>query len=144
MKIGISACLCGKKVRYDGSDKKDKELLKLLEGHELIEVCPELSAGFSIPHEALEIKDDRVLTSSFADVTEKLIQGSLAEFAKIENCDLLILKQKSPSCGKGKIYDGSFSGKLIEGNGIFAKLCLEKGIKVYTEEDKNSIRKELG
>ncbi|MBQ1481950.1 MAG: DUF523 domain-containing protein [Erysipelotrichaceae bacterium] len=144
MKIGISACLCGKKVRYDGSDKKDEELLKLLQGHELIEICPELSAGFSIPHEALEIKDGKVLTSSFIDVTEKLTQGSLKELSKIADCDLLILKQKSPSCGKGKIYDGSFSGKLVEGNGIFAKLCLEKGIKVFSEEDKISIEKELG
>lgn len=144
MKIAISACLCGKNVRYDGSDKKDERLLKLLEGHELILVCPELASGFSIPHEPLEIRSGSVFTRSEKDVTKKLHEGSYNSLKQIEGCDLVILKQKSPSCGRDRIYDGTFSGKLIEGSGIFAKMCIDQGYKVFSEEDLESIRKELG
>lgn len=144
MKIAISACLCGKNVRYDGSNKKDERLLKLLKGHELVLICPETSAGFPIPHEPLEILSGKVFTSSMKDVTDKLIQGSYKCLAQIKDCDMVILKQKSPSCGKGKIYDGSFSGRLIEGNGIFTKMCIDNGYRVFSEEDYECIRKELG
>ena len=144
MKIAISACLCGKNVRYDGSNKKDERLLKLLEGHELIMICPELEAGFPIPHEPLEIRLGKVFTSSLNDVTDRLLQGSHRCLEQIKGCDLVMLKQKSPSCGNGKIYDGSFSGRLIEGNGIFAKMCIDNGYRVFSEEDYESIRKELG
>ena len=143
MKIGLSACLYGQNVRYDGTDKKNEAILKLLEGHEIILICPELSAGFEIPHDPLEIDKDKVFTCKGQDVTEKLERGCLACLEKVKDCDLLILKQKSPSCGKGKIYDGSFSGKLMQGNGIFTKLCLKQGLKIFSEEEISDIKKEL-
>ena len=143
MKIGISACLTGYNVRYNGSNKLNKELLKLLEGHELIVICPEFRAGFSIPHKPLEIKDGQVITSDGKFVTEKLNKGSLLCLEKIKDCDFLILKSKSPSCGYKKIYDGTFSNTLTDGNGIFTQLCINNGLKIYTENDLEEIKKEL-
>lgn len=140
MKIGISACLLGEKVRYDGTHKRNDTLLDLLKGHELIGICPEREAGFPIPHEPLEIRGDRVFTSSGKDVTEQLFQGAERCLTQIADCDLLILKSKSPSCGIGHVYDGSFSGKLIEGDGVFTILCKKKKIALCDENDLERIK----
>ncbi len=140
MKIGISACLLGEKVRYDGTDKRNEDLIHLLDGHELIAVCPEREAGFPIPHEPLEIKGNTVITSSGEDVTEKLHQGAERCLERIVDCDLLIFKSKSPSCGIGRVYDGSFSGKLIEGDGVFASMCKKKKIVLCDENDLERIK----
>ncbi|MBQ6479072.1 MAG: DUF523 domain-containing protein [Erysipelotrichaceae bacterium] len=141
MKIGISACLTGEKVRYDGTDKKSEELLETLKGHELVKICPEMAAGFSVPHDPIEIRKEQVLSLSGKNVTEKLYKGARECLEMIMECDFVILKEKSPSCGLHKIYDGSFSGKLIEGNGIFARLCQEHKILVYSETDIEEIRR---
>ncbi|MBO4918640.1 MAG: DUF523 domain-containing protein [Erysipelotrichaceae bacterium] len=141
MKIGISACLAGDKVRYDGTDKKNEELLKILKDHELIKICPEMAAGFPVPRESLEIKDGKVYSSGGKDVTEKLKKGTLKCLEMIRDCDMVILKERSPSCGTYRIYDGSFSGKLIEGQGLFTRLCLEHNIPVYSENDIEEIRR---
>ena len=140
MKIGISACLLGEKVRYDGTHKRNDTLLDLLKGHDLIGICPEREAGFPIPHEPLEIRGDRVFTSSGKDVTEQLSEGAKRCLDRIADCDLLILKSKSPSCGIGHVYDGSFSGKLIEGDGVFAVLCRKKKIALCDENDLERIK----
>lgn len=143
MKIGISACLFGDKVRYDQTDKRNDTIIELLKGHEVIKICPEVSSGFSLPHESLEIKDDKVYTKSGIDVTEQLYKGSRKCFDQIKDCDFVILKAKSPSCGYGLIYDGSFKGILIKGNGVFTGLCLENGIEVFNELQIEEIRKRL-
>ena len=143
MKIGISACLVGYGVRYNGSNKLNKELLKILEGHELLVVCPEFRAGFSIPHKPLEIKNGEVITNDGENVTGKLYRGSLLCLEKIRDCDFIILKTKSPSCGFKKIYDGTFSDNLTNGNGLFTQLCINNGLKIYTENDLEEIKKEL-
>ena len=140
MKIGISACLVGYEYRYDGSHRKNDELIKLLEKHELIPICPEISSGFLIPHDPIELKDGKAFMSNGADVSDKLMKGCLISYERIRDCDLLILKSKSPSCGYKKIYDGSFSGKLIDGNGMFTSICLENGLKVFTDDDIGSIK----
>ncbi len=135
MKIAISACLLGDNVRYDGSNKKNNEIIKLLANHEYIKICPEILSGFKIPHEALERKNDKVYTKSHKDVTAKLNKGSAKALKLIEGCDIAILKSKSPSCGYKKIYDGTFSNTLIDGNGIFTDMCIKNGIEIYTEND---------
>ena len=135
MKIGISACLYGHKCRYDGTDKKNEELLKALEGNELIPICPELCAGFSVPRDSIEIVNDRVYTKDKTDLTDQLYKGCIAAFEQIRDCDILILKERSPSCGVRQIYDGSFTGKLIKGSGLFTRYCLEQGIPVLNEDD---------
>lgn len=143
MKIGISACLAGHKVRYDGTDKRNEELLSLLQGHEILCLCPEADASFPVPHLPLEQRQGRVFTAKDQDVTDKLAKGCHICFEKVKDCDFLILKSKSPSCGKGRIYDGTFSGKLIEGDGLFTKLCVQNNMKIFSEEEIEAIRKEL-
>lgn len=139
MKIALSSCLAGNKVRYDGTDKKNEELLKLLKGHELICICPEAMI-FSIPHEALEIRDDKAFTISGKDVSKELKEACQNCFEKIKDSDLVILKSKSPSCGYGKIYDGSFSGKLKDGHGFLAALCVQHNMMIFTENELDKIR----
>ena len=140
MKIGISACLTGYRYRYDGTDKRNDELIRLLSDHELIPVCPEHLAGLFIPHLPIELKDGKAFMSDGSDVTDRLKEGSDKGLELIRDCDFLILKSKSPSCGYKKIYDGSFRGKLIDSNGMFAQMCLENNMKIFTEEDLDKIR----
>lgn len=139
MKIALSACLAGDKVRYDGTDKLNEEIMKLLEGHEVVRICPEFSAGFAIPHPPIERKDGKIVDEKLNDYTAMLKEGCLKEYERIRDCDLLILKSRSPSCGSGLIYDGTFKGMLVEGNGMFADLCLEKGLIVFNDEQYEEI-----
>ncbi len=141
MKIGISACLTGDKVRYDGTDKRNSELLKILKEHELIKICPEIAAGFPVPRESLEIRNGKDYSCSDRDVTMKLNEGAHKCLKMIQDCDFVVLKERSPSCGVHLIYDGTFSGKPIEGHGLFTRLCLENGIPVYSENDIEEIKR---
>lgn len=135
MKIAISACLLGDKVRYDGKDQLNKQLVKLLKKHHIIKICPEISSGFDIPRKAMEIKDNRVINIDNEDLTDKLIEGCRICFDKASDCDLIILKSKSPSCGYGQTYDGTFTNTLINKNGLFSQMCIDNKMKVYTEKD---------
>lgn len=142
-KIGVSACLLGDNVRYDGSNKKNEKLIKLLEGYEIISICPEVLGGLNVPHLPCERKNNIVINSNNEDVTNSFISGANKALEKIKDCDFVILKTKSPSCGYKKIYDGTFSNKLIDGNGVFTDLCISNNIKVFTEEDLDIIDFEL-
>jgi len=135
--ILCSACLLGIKCRYDGKDKLNKKVIELSKKKILIPVCPEQLGGLSTPREPAEQKGKRVITKSGKDVTQNFKKGAkeVLKLAKLFGIKEAILKQKSPSCGFGKIYDGSFSGKLIKGNGVTAALLKRKGIKIITEED---------
>ncbi|MEM2419661.1 MAG: DUF523 domain-containing protein [Candidatus Bathyarchaeia archaeon] len=132
-----SACLLGVKCRYDGSDFKNKRVVELLKAELLIPVCPEQLGGLPTPREPAEIVGRRVLTRSGKDVTENFIRGAkeTVKIAKLLGVKEAILKQGSPSCGYGRIYDGTFSGKTVKGNGITAAMLIKHGIKVITEED---------
>ncbi len=140
MKIGISACLMGYRYRYDGTDRLNEELLDILNKHELIPICPEFSSGFPVPHDPIELKNGKAYLKDGSDVTAKLLKGCRLSFMKVKDCDFVILKTKSPSCGYKKIYDGSFSGKLIDGNGMFAGLCLKNGIRIFNDTDIDLIK----
>ena len=140
MKIGVSACLLGHNVRYDATNKKNNELIEILKDVDIISICPEVLGGLSVPHFPCEIKDNVINNSQNEDMTSFFVRGSNLAYNMIKDCDFLILKTKSPSCGYQKIYDGSFSGKLIDGNGLFAKLCIENNIRIYTENDIEQIR----
>ncbi|MBR4461707.1 MAG: DUF523 domain-containing protein [Erysipelotrichaceae bacterium] len=143
MKIAVSACLMGDNVRYDGTNKRNEELICLLEGHEIIRICPEAMV-FPIPHLPIEIKDGSIMDSDGFDHTERLTQACKECLAQIDGCELVILKSKSPSCGYGEIYDGSFFETIIKGNGIFAALCEKNAYKILTENDLEEIRRLLG
>lgn len=132
-----SACLLGVNCRYDGKNKPDNKVLELAKKEILIPVCPEELGGLSTPREQSEQKENKVITRSGKDVTENFIRGAreVLKIAGILNVKEAILKQRSASCGSGQIYDGSFSGKVIRGNGITTELLQNSGIKVISEEE---------
>ena len=133
----ISACLAGKNCKYDGGNNSNIKVLDLMKREECILVCPETLGGLKIPRLPAEIVGDKVIRKDGADVTKEFEKGAkeTLRIAKENICDMVILKSRSPSCGCGKIYDGTFSGKLVGGDGITARLLKENGIKVITEED---------
>lgn len=137
MKILISACLVGLSCRYDGQAKPVDGIEELQKKHTLIPFCPECMGGLPTPRPPAEIVEDRVVNKEGADVTEAYQKGAeeTLRLCKLLWCDCAILKEKSPSCGHGKVYDGTFSGTLTEGNGITAALLQKEGIPVYGESD---------
>lgn len=137
MKILVSACLLGTPCRYDGTGKLIPAIQRLAAlGHTLIPVCPEVLGGLSTPRPPAELgPDGRVKTRAGTDVTQAYQQGAehTLMLAQRHGCTMAILKERSPSCGCGSIYDGHFSGQLISGNGVTAQLLLHHGIRVLGE-----------
>ena len=135
--IVVSACLAGVACRYDGTAFSCPTLASMVETGRAIAVCPEVLGGLPIPRPPAEIRDGRVVTAAGQDVTEAYRTGGLtAVNIAIQNrCERAILKSRSPSCGVGLIYDGSFSGRLVAGNGVFADYLRQAGIPSYTETD---------
>lgn len=136
-KIIVSACLLGDKVRYDGNDSYKEEIAALIEKYDLISVCPEVLGGLLVPRDPAEIIGSQVLTDKGNDVTINFKHGAetVLEICKTNHISKAIMKSKSPSCGKGMIYDGSFSRSLTPGNGITVELLIQNNIKVYTENE---------
>ena len=142
-KILISACLIGDNCKYNGGNNLFPKIESLLEKYELIPFCPEVEGGLPIPRNPSEIKGDKVFMNNGDDVTDFYLKGAkkalmLCLYLKIR---IVILKENSPSCGTHQIYDGSFSKTLINGMGITAKLLKENGIRVYSENEIDSLLK---
>lgn len=137
MKILVSACLLGKNCKYNGGNNLNQGVLEFIEGHEVIGVCPEQLGGLSTPRLPAEIVAGLVTNKEGVSVDNEFRKGAQAALAvALENkVDLAILQSRSPSCGVKEIYDGSFSGKKIKGQGVFAKLLSARGIKVLDAED---------
>lgn len=161
----VSACLAGVPCRYDGKSFIDKTVMDLVNQGEAILVCPELLAGLPTPRprcerrakeankqtnnkegfdtlinkekRMIDINQIQIICEDGRDLTKEFFQGAqkVLEIAKAANITMAILKSKSPSCGKGFIYDGSFTGTLTKGNGVTAELLLQNGIKVITEDE---------
>ena len=130
-----SACLLGIKCRYDGKHNLNEKVVELAKKEMLIPICPEQLAGLPTPREQAELREGRVITKTGRDVTAEFEKGAkkVLKIAKFLGIKEAILKQRSPSCGSGKVYDGTFSGRIIAGDGITARLLKKKGIKVITE-----------
>ena len=139
MKVLISACLLGKPCRYDGRSKPCERVIELSQRSdiEVIEICPEQLGGLPTPRVPSEILGDKVISRNGRDVTEFFELGAKRslEIAKENDCSYAILKSLSPSCSVCGVYDGSFSGKVSDGMGVTAKLFIENGIKVVSEND---------
>lgn len=135
MKILVSACLLGENCKYSGGNNKCDKILELGKKHKLIPICPECFGGLPIPRVPGEIKNGRVYSKTGEDLTEAFNDGAEKALyvAEESGCQLAILKERSPSCGFGEIYDGSFSGKTIRGNGITAQLLYDHGIVILGE-----------
>ena len=132
-----SACLLGVRCRYDGKSKPNEKVLDLATKEDLVPICPEQLGGLSTPRVPAEQKGNQVVTKEGGNVTVNFELGArqALEIAKVFGCKEAILKQRSPSCGCGQIYDGTFSGNLIKGDGVTAKFLKKNGIAVKTEED---------
>lgn len=159
-RILVSACLLGEKVRYNGSDVKmsNTVLMELAAHFSLIPCCPELEGGLSVPRLPAEITAEeetggesvlkglaRVITVEGDDVTEHFLLGAKAtlKICKSQDIRFAILTERSPSCGSGKIYDGTFTGRLVPGAGVTAALLRNNGIKVYNQDQLEELKMTL-
>lgn len=145
--IIVSACLAGVNCKYSGGNNCNKNVAEMVAKGEALPVCPEQLGGCPTPRPAAEIDGGtgfdvlegrcRVRRITGEDVTEEFIKGAkeVLKLAEITGSKTAILKSKSPSCGYGKIYDGTFTGKLVEGNGVTTELLLKSGIQVRTENE---------
>ena len=137
--ILVSACLLGGSCRYDGRSKQNEEVLRLLEDENvcLIPICPEQMGGLSTPRFPSERQGDRVINSEGEDVTVQYRKGAeeALKLAELYHCRLAILKERSPSCGSGAVYDGTFSGTLTDGDGITTERLKMNRITVLGESE---------
>lgn len=133
----VSACLAGEACRYDGSASAHPVVLRLLAEGRAVSVCPEVLGGLPIPREVVELRAGRCLCRSGRDVTEEFLAGARAAVALglARGCRQAILKSRSPSCGCGFVYDGSFSCILVPGDGLFSALLKELGFSIRTEAE---------
>ena len=142
MNILVSACLLGVHCRYDGNSNDCPALEPLMQHHHLIPVCAEQLGGLPTPRVPAERNGDAVITRDGCDVTTAFTAGAqeVLRLAKRYGCTAAILKARSPSCGHGTIYDGTFTNTLTEGDGVTAALLQINGIRVYTEQDLEALQ----
>lgn len=135
--ILVSACLLGVACRYDGKRKPNEAVIALKEKYNLIPVCPEIMGGLPTPRLPSEIRGETVIMENGEDVTDKYSRGAeeTLRLARLFGCGKAVLKEKSPSCGSGRIYDGTFSKTFTEGNGVTAGMLLANGIRVAGETE---------
>ena len=137
MKVMVSACLLGENCKYNGGNNLSEKVMKFIEGHEVISVCPEVMGGLPTPRTPSEIVNGVVTMADGRNVDVEFRKGAQIGFdlAKANNVDLVILQSRSPSCGVKQIYDGTFSGSKIDGQGVFARLLTENGFRIVDVED---------
>ena len=134
--IFVSACLLGENCKYSGGNNRNETVISFLNDKEYLAVCPERAGGLPAPRPLAEIRDGRVIDKEGKDVTAEFLLGAekTLALAKKHRPELCILKANSPSCGCGEIYDGTFSGRKISGNGKTVELLLKNGFSVITEK----------
>ena len=137
MTVLVSACLLGCPCRYDGKSKPSAAVLALMDKHTLIPICPEQMGGLATPRPPAECQTGGVFTEAGVDVTAHYQRGAAEalRLAKLYGCTHAILKERSPSCGSGEIYDGSFSRHLVPGDGVTAALLKANGVTVLGESE---------
>ena len=137
MKIEVSACLLGENCKYNGGNNYSEKVIEYIKGHEVVPVCPEVLGGLPIPRESAEIVNGKVSHKDGTSVDKEFRRGAetALKIIKEQQVDFVILQSRSPSCGVNTIYDGSFSGKIISGQGVFANLLQKNGIKVIDVAD---------
>lgn len=136
-KVLVSSCLLGEKCRYNGSGEEDVYVLEYIKDMQVYPVCPEVMGGMSTPRSPCEIYKGRVVSKDGEDTTDYFVSGAdmVVDLAKQEGIDLAVFKSRSPSCGCGKVYDGTFNGILIQGDGICVKKLKGNGIQVINNEE---------
>ena len=137
MTIMVSACLVGENCRYDGGNNRADKVLRLLDGNEVIAVCPEQMGGLPTPRVPSEVRDG-VVVAQDGRVVDREFRAGAAECLRIarrEQPDMVVLQSRSPSCGVNQRYDGTFSGTLTDGPGVTAQLLMQNGFNVVDVED---------
>ena len=137
MKLMVSACLLGENCKYNGGSNRNEKLLALFDGNEIIPICPEVLGGLPTPRPPAEVRDGVVVNRLGVSVDREFRCGAqrCLELAKRERPELIVLQSRSPSCGVKQRYDGSFTGRLIQGAGVTAALLMENGFRVLDVED---------
>ena len=137
MKIMVSACLLGENCKYSGGNNRNDRLLDFLQEHDVIPVCPEVLGGLPVPRTPAEIVDGTVMNRDGISVDEEFRLGAKKALAIAvrEQPELIILQSRSPSCGVREIYDGTFTGSLIPGEGVFASMARKAGFTVLDTEE---------
>lgn len=137
MKILVSACLLGENCKYSGGNNENKAVLDYVKDHEIVPVCPEVMGGLPVPRMPAEIVNGVVRCRDGHSVDFEFRSGAVKalEIALNEKVDLAILQSRSPSCGVKAVYDGTFSGKIIPGEGVFAELLRKNGIQAVDAAD---------
>lgn len=139
--VGISSCICGINCKYNGGNNFNQIFLDLVNSGEAVPICPEQLGELSTPRVPAEIKEEngvkKVITKTGVDVTKEYFLGAerALKILKALNINKVIFRRKSPSCGCGEIYDGNFTGTVIDGNGITTELLLKNGIEVITDDE---------
>ena len=136
-KVLVSGCLLGENCKYNGGNNYNPRVVEFLKDKEVISICPEMMAGMGCPRNPIEIVDG-VLTDCHGKNVDSLIRKSVMEIMeriRDEEIQCAILQSRSPTCGVKQVYDGTFSGKLIPGSGIFAKSLMDTGYLVIDGED---------
>lgn len=143
--ILVSACLCGENCKYTGGNNYNEKVMEFIKGKDVVYICPEQMGGLETPRDPAEIvgsakdvieKNGKVISNKGNDVTQEFLKGAyeVLQIAKEKKVKMAILKAKSPSCGRGTVYDGTFTGNKISGNGITVELLLKNGIEVLNED----------
>lgn len=137
MKILVSACLLGRNCKYNGGNNYHPGVAEFVRGHQVIEICPEMLAGLGTPRTPIEIVNGRLLDRSghSADEAVRAAVRRILDEIPAEEIDCAILQSRSPTCGVNQVYDGSFSGRLISGSGVFAQALREAGLPVIDAEE---------
>ena len=136
-KVLVSGCLLGENCKYNGGNNYNPRVVEFLKDKEVISICPEMMAGMGCPRNPIEIVDG-VLTDCHGKNVDSLIRKSVMEIMeriRDEEIQCAVLQSRSPTCGVNQVYDGTFSGKLIPGSGVFAKSLMDAGYRVIDGED---------
>lgn len=141
MRILVSACLLGYNCKYNGKNNLNKKIVELLKDQEVIPVCPEMLGGLCCPRIPCEKVGDRILDKEGNDCTKQFIKGAeiALNIAKEKQVDIAILQRRSPSCGYSVIYDGTFTGNLVTGSGVFAQMLQGLNIPIMEAESEKFV-----
>lgn len=135
MRILVSACLLGRSCKYNGGNNFNARVAEYVRDKEVLEICPEMLAGLGCPRTPIEIVDGVLMDKNGNSVDARLRAAAELALSRVGEIDCAVLQSRSPTCGVNQIYDGTFTGKLIPGHGVFAQLLLDAGYRVLDAED---------
>lgn len=137
MKVLVSACLLGENCKYNGGNNYNTAVAEFVKGKEVLTICPEIMAGMGCPRTPIEIVDGVLMdrNGNNVDVAMREAVAKAMKLIRKEDIQCAVLQSRSPTCGVNQVYDGSFSGKLIEGSGVLAQALKAAGYQVIDAED---------